>query len=53
MDKKAHINTRYIVAAFLAMLLIQWLVTGSQVQMVPYSEFQTLLRDRFQVRRTS
>jgi len=45
MDKKAHINTWYLVVAALVMMLIQWWVAGSQVQMVPYSEFQTLLRD--------
>ena len=45
MDKKAHINTWYLVVAFLVMLLIQWWVAGSQVQLVPYSEFQTLLRE--------
>ena len=45
MDKKAHINTWYFVAALLLMLLIQWWATGNQVQTVPYSEFQTLLRD--------
>jgi len=45
MDKKAHINTWYLVVAFLVMLLIQWWVAGSQVQLVPYSEFETLLRE--------
>jgi cell division protease FtsH len=44
-DRKAHINTWYFVAALLLMMLIQWWVSGSQVQTVPYSEFQTLLRE--------
>ena len=45
MDKKAHINTWYLVVAALVMMLIQWWVAGSQVQLVPYSEFETLLRE--------
>ncbi len=45
MDKKAHINTWYFAAVLLPMLLIQWWLTSSQVQTVPYSEFQTLLRE--------
>ena len=45
MDKEAHINTWYFVAVLLLMLLIQWWLTSSQTQTVPYSEFQALLRD--------
>jgi len=45
MDKKTHINTWYLVAALLLMALIQWWMASNQVQTVPYSEFQTLLRE--------
>lgn len=46
MDKKFHINIWYFIGAMLIILLLQeWWVTYSQVQTVPYSEFQTLLQD--------
>ncbi len=46
MDKKIHINIWYFIGAMLTILLLQeWWVTYSQVQTVPYSEFQTLLQD--------
>src|SRR5512144_3101343 len=45
MDKKAHINTWYFVAVLAVMLLIQWWLASSQVHTLPYSEFQTLLRE--------
>ena len=46
MDKKFHINIWYFIGAMLFILLLQeWWVTYSQVQTVPYSEFQTLLQD--------
>ena len=46
MDKKFHINIWYFIGAMLFILLLQeWWVTYSQVQTVPYSEFQTLLQE--------
>ncbi|MCG8548479.1 MAG: ATP-dependent zinc metalloprotease FtsH [Alphaproteobacteria bacterium] len=46
MDKKQHINFWYFVAAFAVLMLIQqWWVGSRQVETVPYSEFQNLLKD--------
>ncbi|MEJ2132313.1 MAG: ATP-dependent metallopeptidase FtsH/Yme1/Tma family protein, partial [Gammaproteobacteria bacterium] len=46
MDKKTHINFWYIVLAVLALLAIQqfW-AQSQQVETIPYSEFQQLLKD--------
>jgi cell division protease FtsH len=45
-DKKTHINFWYIVLAVLALLAIQqfW-AQSQQVETIPYSEFQQLLKD--------
>lgn len=46
MERKAHFNFWYFVIAFMAiMFLQQWWTESTQVQTVPYSEFQALLRD--------
>jgi len=46
MDRKTHINFWYIVAAILAVLLLQnYLARLALIQVIPYSQFQTLLRD--------
>ncbi|HVI89281.1 MAG TPA: ATP-dependent zinc metalloprotease FtsH [Dongiaceae bacterium] len=46
MDRKTHINFWYIVAAILAILFLQsYLARLAQVETIPYSQFQTLLRD--------
>jgi cell division protease FtsH len=44
LDKKLHINFWYIIAAVLAMLLIQdFYIESTKLTPVPYSRFQTLL----------
>ncbi|PZW36930.1 cell division protease FtsH [Humitalea rosea] len=46
MDKKAHFNIWYWVAAFAGLLLFQYVYTTSQqVAQIPYSAFETYLRD--------
>jgi len=46
MDNKAHLNIWYFIAALILMLLFeQWWLSSSQVQTVPYSEFQSLLKE--------
>ncbi|HEX9768199.1 MAG TPA: ATP-dependent zinc metalloprotease FtsH [Kiloniellales bacterium] len=46
MERKAHFNFWYFVIAMLAiMMLQQWLFSSQQVQTVPYSEFQAMVRD--------
>lgn len=45
MDRKAHINFWYVAAAVVAILLLQnYLARMAQVETIPYSQFQTLLR---------
>ncbi|WP_425406497.1 ATP-dependent zinc metalloprotease FtsH [Hwanghaeella sp.] len=44
MDKKAHINVWYFVAAMLFVLAFQWWMARQQVETISYSEFQTLLK---------
>lgn len=44
LDKKIHINFWYIIAAVLAMLLIQdFYIESTKLTSIPYSRFQTLL----------
>src|SRR5215211_6450392 len=46
MDKKARFNVAYAIAAFLGILLIQYVITTTQkIAPVPYSQFQQLLRE--------
>jgi cell division protease FtsH len=46
MERKTHFNFWYFVIAFLAiMFLQQWLSESRQVETVPYSEFQAMVRD--------
>jgi len=46
MDKKTQFNIWYWIAAFLGLLAFQYLfITSQQVAEIPYSEFQTYLRD--------
>ena len=46
MERKEHFNFWYFVIAFLAVLLLQnWLAGLQQVETVPYSRFQALLRE--------
>ncbi|HWU00011.1 MAG TPA: ATP-dependent zinc metalloprotease FtsH [Terriglobales bacterium] len=46
MDRKTHINFWYIVAAILAIVLLQnYLARLALIQVIPYSQFQTLLHD--------
>ncbi len=46
MERKEHFNFWYFVIAFLAVLLLQnWLTGLQQVETIPYSRFQALLRD--------
>lgn len=46
MDKKSHINFWYFIAACIVVLTFQqWLFEARQVETIPYSEFQTMLRD--------
>ena len=46
MEPKTHFNFWYFVIAFLAVILLQqWLVGFGQVETIPYSEFQRLLRE--------
>ena len=46
MEPKAHFNFWYFVIALMAIVLIQnWWTETQQVETVPYSEFQTMLRD--------
>ncbi len=46
MERKTHFNFWYFVIAMLAiMMLQQWLFSSQQVQTVPYSEFQAMVRD--------
>jgi len=46
MDRKMHINFWYVVAAVLALFAIQsWWVSYKQVETVPYSKFEQLLRN--------
>ena len=46
MERKTHFNFWYfVVAMLLIMLLQQWLFGSRQVETVPYSEFQSMVRD--------
>lgn len=46
MEKKTHINFWYILLSFWAIILLQqWWGGSQQEETVPYSEFQTLLKD--------
>jgi len=46
MEPKAHFNFWYFVLALLAVMMIQqWWGQAQQVQTVPYSKFQAMLRD--------
>jgi len=46
MEKKTHINFWYILLSFwMVILLQQWWGASQQVETVPYSQFQTLLKD--------
>ncbi len=46
MEPKTHFNFWYFVIAMLAIMMIQsWWQEAQQVETVPYSEFQTLMRD--------
>jgi len=46
MDRKTHFNTLYWVAALAGLLLIQYVyTTAQQVAQIPYSAFETYLRD--------
>jgi cell division protease FtsH len=46
MDKKTHFNIGYALIAFVAILLFQsWWVSRQEVETVPFSEFQQLLKD--------
>ncbi|MFQ5973119.1 MAG: ATP-dependent zinc metalloprotease FtsH, partial [Alphaproteobacteria bacterium] len=46
MERKVHFNFWYFVVALLIVLLIQnWFLQTQQVETVPYSEFQTMLRE--------
>jgi cell division protease FtsH len=43
-DKKTQINTWYLLAALLALLLIQhWWISSKQVETIPYSQFEKLV----------
>jgi len=45
MDRKMHINFWYVVAALLALVAIQsWWASYKQVETIPYSEFENLLK---------
>ena len=51
MEKKTQINVWYVIAAIWAIVLVQqWWSHSQSVQTIPYSEFQTLLRDNKIVR---
>jgi len=44
MDKKTQINTWYLVAAVIAILLIQqWWIESQRVETIPYSQFEALV----------
>ena len=46
MERKTHFNFWYFVIAMLAIILLQhWLLGGRQIETVPYSEFQAMVRD--------
>ena len=46
MEPKTHFNFWYFVVALLAIMMIQnWWTATQQVETVPYSEFQAMLRD--------
>lgn len=46
MEPKTHFNFWYFVIALFAVMMIQqWWVQAQQVQTVPYSKFQAMLRD--------
>jgi len=45
MDKKTQINFWYMVAAVMAMIAMQTWLASQSVRTVPYSEFQSLLKD--------
>lgn len=46
MEKKQHFNFWYFVLAFLAIMLFQqWWLESRQVETLPYSEFQAMLRE--------
>ncbi|MDJ0982937.1 MAG: ATP-dependent metallopeptidase FtsH/Yme1/Tma family protein, partial [Kiloniellales bacterium] len=46
MERKEHFNFWYFVIAFMAVVLLQhWLADLQQVETVPYSKFQDLLRE--------
>ncbi|SHE93122.1 membrane protease FtsH catalytic subunit [Modicisalibacter ilicicola DSM 19980] len=46
MDRKAHINLWYVVLAIFALMLFQdWWSSSTQVEKIPYSEFESLLED--------
>src|SRR5512134_1927449 len=46
MDKKQQVNIWYVLLAMLALLFFQsWWIEQSQVQTLPYSQFEKLLRE--------
>ena len=47
MDRKAHIHFWYFIAAMFGIMLLQdlWTVQTQQVETIPYSDFQTLLKN--------
>jgi cell division protease FtsH len=47
MDKKTQFNIWYWIAAFIGLLIFQYLfIAQQQVAQIPYSEFETYLRDK-------
>lgn len=45
MNKKTQINLWYFVVAFVGLMMVQYWYASQTVETVPYSEFQTLLKD--------
>ena len=46
MDKKTQLNVWYVVVAIFAILMFQnWWSASRQVQVIPYSKFEELLKD--------
>ncbi len=46
MDKQTHFNVWYFIVAFVAILLFQsWLSTRQQVETIPFSQFEQMLKD--------
>jgi cell division protease FtsH len=45
-DKQTHFNVWYFIVAFVAILLFQsWLSTRQQVETIPFSQFEQMLKD--------